>query len=50
LYQHLYNHNNTVIKGVVDPKVIRLRNRANAISLTGLFATCLIQVGQGSIL
>ena len=45
LYYYITFHNNNAIaNGVLDASVIRMRNRANAISLTGLFAGWLMEV------
>ena len=45
LYYYITFHNKIAIaNGVVDASVVRMRNRANAISLTGLFAGWLMEV------
>jgi hypothetical protein len=44
LYHHLWNHNNKIVVGVVDANVIKMRNRANAISITGLFAGWIMEI------
>ena len=42
LYHFVTSQNNNVER-ILDPSVIRIRNRANAISLTGLFAGWLME-------
>jgi len=44
LYRYMWIHNNNM-GHILNPNVIKSRNRVNAISLTGLFATWLIEVG-----
>ena len=44
LFSHLHNHNNKVIRGILDKKVLQSRNRANAMSLTGLFMCWMLKV------
>lgn len=44
LFYHIHNHNNNIINGILDQKVIQSRNRANAMSLTGLFMCWMLEV------
>jgi len=39
LFHHLWEHNKNIASTVLDANIIRQRNKANAINLTGLFAT-----------
>ena len=39
LFQHIYYHDNHVMVTILDAKVITMRNRVNAVTLKGLFAT-----------
>jgi hypothetical protein len=44
LFYHVWKHDNKTASFVLDQKVIGMRNRVNAISLTGLFATWVMEV------
>lgn len=44
LFRYIWKHNNKTATNILDTKAINLRNRANAISLTGLFATWGLEV------
>ena len=44
LFRYVWRHDNKTANSVLDTKVINLRNRANAISLTGLFATWALEL------
>jgi hypothetical protein len=39
LFHHIWKHNNNVASIVLDQKIVLQRNKANAMNLTGLFAT-----------
>lgn len=43
LFRYLWHHDNKMAK-YLDTKVIKSRNRANAVSLTGLFATWALEL------
>jgi hypothetical protein len=43
IFAYIYRHNTTVAISLLDAKVIRQRNRQNAISFAGQFATWLLQ-------
>ena len=44
LYHFISVHNNQNVNTILEPSVIRIRNRSNAISLTGLFAGWMMEV------
>ena len=44
LFHHVWIHDNKTANFVLDQNVIKMRNRVNAISLTGLFATWMMEV------
>ncbi len=44
LYYHVWTHDNRMASEILDQRVIRTRNRANAISLIGLFSTWIFEV------
>jgi hypothetical protein len=44
IYHYIRNHNNKNTEGLIDPSVVKIRNRINAISLSGLFAGWLMEV------
>ena len=45
LYYHISCHNNNKsIQQILDQKTLKIRNRSNAISLTGLFVTWAMEV------
>ena len=44
LYYYVKNHNNTIAITVLDAGVIKLRNRANSISLSGQVASWILEV------
>ena len=46
LFQHIYYHDNHVMVTILDAKVITMRNRVNAVTLKGLFATWVMEVFQ----
>ena len=44
LYMHINLHNNTIASTLLDPSIIRLRNQANSISLTGQVLGWLMEI------
>jgi hypothetical protein len=44
-FYHVTVHNNSIAAAILQPSVIKQRNRTNAISIIGLFATWTIQIG-----
>ena len=44
LYAYVKNHNNTIAVTVLDAGVIKMRNRANSISLSGQLASWILEV------
>ena len=44
IFHYIRNHNNNNTVGIIDPSIVKMRNRINAISLSGLFAGWLMEV------
>jgi hypothetical protein len=44
LYHYLWKHDNQNASRILNQKVITMRNRTNALSLTGLFITLIMEV------
>ena len=44
LYYHVWKHDNDVAAKILNQQVIRNRNRRNAITISGLFATWILEV------
>lgn len=44
LYHYVWTHDNKLASGILDEKVIKMRNRANVLTITGLFITWLMEV------
>ena len=44
LYFYIWKHDNHLASGILDQKIIKMRNRANALSITGLFVTWFMEV------
>jgi hypothetical protein len=45
LYHHIWKHNNNQSEdNILDENTIKYRNRVNAVSISGLFATWLMEV------
>jgi len=45
-FASLTNYNNTVASALVNPSVIKFRNKTNAISVFGLFASWVLQISD----
>jgi hypothetical protein len=45
-FASLTNYNNTVASALVNPSVIKFRNKTNAISVIGLFASWVLQISD----
>ena len=43
LFHHLYHHDNQVVKSILRPEVIKLRNKKNAISFLGQLSTWILE-------
>ena len=43
-FVYLFNHNNNIAATVLQPSVVKHRNRTNAISMLGLFITWIIEI------
>lgn len=46
IFAYLTSHNKNVAAEIVNPSVIKLRNKTNAISLIGLFASWVLQTSD----
>ena len=44
LFRHIAHHNNQIMTGMLDPKVIAMRNHVNAVTLKGTIHITLILV------
>ena len=44
LYLHITGHNNTVAAKLLDPSIIRMRNKSNSISLIGQVLSWMMEV------
>ncbi len=44
LYSHIYKHDNSIAATILDPSIIRMRNRTNSISLYGHVLSWIMKV------